>query len=125
MDCRRHLGNHRRWGLRAVLVPGNPAVDTGVDRRGDGSAGQPGRRAFVRRAGVLVCHDQGYHHHCDDFGGVGGDLLWLREWRAGDWLWQPDRARRLLCRRLEGLPDGALYRGGVLSGRGAYRYHCR
>jgi hypothetical protein len=44
---------------------------------------------------------------------------------ARHWLWQPDRTRRLLCRRLEGLPDGAVYRCGVLSGRGAYRYYRR
>lgn len=57
--------------------------------------------------------------------GFGRYLLWLRQRRTVDRFWQPDRARRLLRRRLERLPDGAVYCRRLLSGRRTYRYHRR
>ena len=48
--------------------------------------------------------------------GLGGDLLWFWQRRALHRIWQSDRTRGLFRRRLERIPDGAVYRGGLLSG---------
>ena len=47
VDGGRHLRNHRHRCLRSVLVPGNGTVDTRVDCRWAGRAGEPGRGTSV------------------------------------------------------------------------------
>lgn len=43
------LRNHRHWRLCPVLVPGDGAVDTRIDRSGAGGVGESGGGAVVRR----------------------------------------------------------------------------
>lgn len=42
------LRNHRHWRLCPVLVPGDGAMDTGIDRGGAGGTGESGGGAVVR-----------------------------------------------------------------------------
>lgn len=79
------LRNHRHWRLCPVLVPGDGAVDTRIDRGGAGGVGESGGGAVVRRNRVLVRDDQSHHDYRDDCHWPGRDFLWLWQWRAVDW----------------------------------------
>lgn len=60
------LRNHRHWRLCPVLVPGDGAVDTRIDRGGAGGVGESGCGEVVRRNRVLVRDDQSHHDYRDD-----------------------------------------------------------